>query len=98
MLMDNLLILVIYSVFSGVAAFVFCRVLTSPGMILSFWPNMVGKLGVKWLDKILWECPVCLSFYLCLITMYFYNVQYTFYPLGVIIAMFTAYELNKRET
>lgn len=92
-------------ILSGATAFLWCRVLTAPGMAAAFVPYLYWRMfssckGVpswaEYLAKPLFLCPVCNAFWIVLIVQYRGGqVEIE----GIVAALFFAYvfdRLNER--
>ena len=89
---------------SGTWAFLFCRVLTSPGMIFEQWPELVSVMlygecppieSPRWqvgIEKVAYDCPVCQSFWWALLCTGF---EYPAFLWATGPAMLVAYILDR---
>lgn len=93
--------MIIEGVTSGVLSFLWCRVLTAPGMVFNFIPRIFYNWGFRlfragrwtgWAAKPLFDCPVCNVFWLqtllCIIGLADFDLT------GYAAALFSAFILD----
>lgn len=98
MLIDSILI----GMLCGAWSFLWCNVLTMPGMLgnivpATYWRVMgQHKTWKEQIAKPLFDCAVCNSFWISISTLLYIGPSY---PLAVIVAaLFSAYYLNRKYT
>lgn len=96
--------------FCGLAAFLFANVLTSPGHILQWWPNLVRKVftGSKeirpereynfiqlFFIKVLGGCAVCMAFWIAIAHSFYLDNPLGAYWYVPLSSLFFAFALGK---
>jgi hypothetical protein len=87
----------------GIFGFLMGKVLTNPGEIFGFIPQMIGKRwgydvdtlpwGVYWFAKITFACPKCIAGNFALWYSLFFDIGNLFN--NVVLAVFAAYLITK---
>lgn len=86
----------------GSWSFLWCRVLTVPGMAGNIAPKLYWRVfGVhkQWkaeLSKPLFDCPICHSFWIGLVAIYFGEIEINHCFTIIVTSIFSAFALDKK--